>query len=258
MKIAVISGGFDPIHSGHISYIKKASELGEKLVILLNSDEWLIKKKDKFFMPFNERKIILENIKDVSLVIGFEDDEIGSCINGIVDLRDKFPDDEIVFCNGGDRIKENIPEMSVNDVTFEFSVGGGEKINSSSWILKQWNYPMEKRIWGEFYDLFKDENVKVKELVVNPGKGMSFQRHKKRNEFWLVTKGLCDVKHSKGNSDDYTEKTLHKHDNIFISQQDWHQIINPYQEPCHIVEIQYGEETSEEDIERLHYYEEKN
>jgi cytidyltransferase-like protein len=257
MKIAVISGGFDPIHSGHISYIKTASEYGEKLVVLLNSDEWLINKKERFFMPFSERKEIVQNLKFVDKVIGFEDDSIGSCINGLLQLKKDYPDDEIIFCNGGDRNKGNIPEMSVSNVSFEFSVGGNEKLNSSSWILKKWTYPMEERIWGQFFDLFKDENIKVKELVVNPGKGMSFQRHQKRNEFWIVTKGACDVKHSKGSSEEYLEKTLHKHDSLFILQGHWHQIVNPYSEICHIVEIQYGDETSEEDIERLYFYDEK-
>lgn len=254
MKIAVISGGFDPIHSGHIAYIKNASGFGAKLIVLLNSDEWLIKKKERFFMPFYERKLILENLKYVHKVIAFDDDDLGSCINGLIKVKEMYPEDEIVFCNGGDRDSENIPEMTVQDVNFEFSVGGEDKLNSSSWILKNWAYPMEKRIWGEFYDLFKDNNIKVKELVISPGKGMSFQRHKKRNEFWLVSKGSCDVRHSKSSSEDYLEKRLYKHDYLFILQDEWHQIINPYQETCHIVEIQYGEETNEEDIERLHYY----
>ncbi len=258
MKIAVISGGFDPIHSGHISYIEHASRLGSKLVILLNSDDWLIKKKERFFMPFQERKTILTNLKFVDEVIGFEDDHLGSCIKGLMDLKAKYPDDEIVFCNGGDRDKENIPEMSLPGISFEFSVGGSDKQNSSSWILKNWAYPMEKRVWGEFYDLFVDKNVKVKELVVDPFKGMSFQRHQKRNEFWLVTHGACKVRHSKGESEKYEEKILHKHDSLFILEQEWHQIFNPYDEKCHIVEIQFGKETSEEDIERLYYYDENS
>jgi D-beta-D-heptose 7-phosphate kinase/D-beta-D-heptose 1-phosphate adenosyltransferase len=62
MKIIIVSGGFDPLHSGHIAYFKSAKELGDKLVVALNSDEWLIKKKGKFFMPFLERKAIVENL----------------------------------------------------------------------------------------------------------------------------------------------------------------------------------------------------
>ena len=65
MKIIVVSGGFDPIHSGHIAIFKEARELGDKLVVALNSDEWLINKKGKFFMPFNERQIIISNLEIV-------------------------------------------------------------------------------------------------------------------------------------------------------------------------------------------------
>ena len=63
MKISVVSGGFDPLHSGHISYIKSAKKHGEYLIIALNSDEWLVNKKGKAFMPFEERKSVLENLK---------------------------------------------------------------------------------------------------------------------------------------------------------------------------------------------------
>ena len=112
MKIIVVSGGFDPIHSGHISYLKSAKSIGDKLVVLLNSDKWLANKKDKYFMPFEERKCILENLSMVDDVYNFVDDEIGSCINGLEKLKKLYPKDEIIFCNGGDRNKENIPEMN--------------------------------------------------------------------------------------------------------------------------------------------------
>ena len=91
MKISVVSGGFDPIHSGHISYLKEASEISNKLVVCLNSDVWLAKKKGKPFLPFAERKCILESIKYVDEVISFKDDELGSCINGIEKVSKKIP-----------------------------------------------------------------------------------------------------------------------------------------------------------------------
>ena len=255
-KIVVISGGFDPIHSGHISYIKAASDHGEKLIVALNSDEWLIKKKEEFFMPFDERKIILQNLKLVDEVLDFEDDEIGSCIHGLKKVKEKYPNDTIIFCNGGDRTKENIPEMSVKDVKFLFGVGGFDKKNSSSWILKNWKYPGENRIWGDFYNLFNDDVVKVKELIVSPKKGLSFQKHFFRSEVWFVSKGRCVVNYSEGNPEDAKEINFQKDQTLHIKKEAWHQIINPYDEPCHIIEIQYGEKTVEEDIERLHYYEE--
>ena len=98
-------------------------------------------------MPFSERLKILQNIKLVDEVIAFEDDENGSCINGLADIQNRFQDDQIIFCNGGDRTSTNISEMSLNGITFKFGIGGEEKLNSSSWILKEWSYPREDRVW---------------------------------------------------------------------------------------------------------------
>ena len=126
-KVTVVSGGFDPIHSGHIAYLEDAKQHGDILIVLLNSDKWLENKKGKFFLPFEERKIILENLKLVDAVFNFEDDVKGSCINGLTKVKNKYPDDEIIFCNGGDRTKENIPEMELKDITFKFEVGGSFK-----------------------------------------------------------------------------------------------------------------------------------
>lgn len=256
MKISVISGGFDPLHSGHLSYLEAAASYGDKLFVCLNSDEWLIQKKGKFFLPFKERQLIVQGLKFVDEVIAFEDDDQGSCINGLIDIKKQFPNDEIVFCNGGDRNKENIPEMSISGIDFQFSVGGDEKMNSSSWILKDWSLESEKRVWGEYFNLHQDKNVKVKELIVRPNKGMSFQRHFFRNEIWLVSQGSCTVKHSNDNPDHFEEIKLNKHDYFIVNKESWHQIINLNEEPCHIIEIQYGKKTEEDDIERLYYFDE--
>ena len=254
MKIIIVSGGFDPIHSGHIAYFKSARSLGDKLVVALNSDQWLINKKGKFFMPFNERKAIIENFADVDIVINFEDDDIGSATNALIKVKEMFPEDDIAFANGGDRNKGNIPEMSVEGVEFIFSVGGDDKKNSSSWILKKWQYYHEDRIWGSFYNLFEGEGVKVKELIVDPGKGMSFQKHFKRHEIWLVSQGSCVVNYSKDSPENREHVTLNKFDKYIVPLGEWHQITNPFEETCRIIEVQYGEEVVEDDIERIDYY----
>jgi cytidyltransferase-like protein len=254
MKIIIVSGGFDPIHSGHIAYFKSARSLGDKLVVALNSDQWLINKKGKFFMPFNERKAIIENFADVDKVISFEDDDLGSATNALIKVKEMFPENDIAFANGGDRNKGNIPEMSVEGVEFIFSVGGDDKKNSSSWILKKWQYYHEDRIWGSFYNLFEGEGVKVKELIVDPGKGMSFQKHFKRHEIWLVSQGSCVVNYSKNSPENREHVTLNKFDKYIVPLGEWHQITNPFEETCRIIEIQYGEEVVEDDIERVDYY----
>tara|TARA_B110000003_G_C16578180_1_gene506999 strand:+ start:546 stop:1319 length:774 start_codon:yes stop_codon:yes gene_type:complete len=254
MKIIIVSGGFDPLHSGHIAYFEAAKIFGDQLVVALNSDPWLENKKGKFFMPFNERKAIIQSIGCVDEVIDFEDDEIGSCINALEKAKTIFPNDQLFFANGGDRTNENIPEMSVDGIEFLFDVGGNDKKNSSSWILKNWQYYHEERLWGSFYNLFEEDQVKVKELIVHPGKGMSFQKHFKRSEIWMVSKGSCIVNFSKGDPDNKENIQLNKFDHYLVPLGEWHQITNPFEEACHLIEIQYGEACVEDDIERTEYY----
>ena len=206
-------------------------------------------------MPFHEREIIISNLEIVDEVLGFDDDKQGSCCFALEKIKSRYPEDEIIFCNGGDRKAENIPEMIVEGITFKFGVGGDHKINSSSSILKEWQFDSEERVWGKFYNLFQDHRIKLKELILEPQKGMSFQRHQKRNEIWFVSKGSCLVKHSQDDPKDILEKKLLTEEVFHVKQGEWHQLINPEQDACHIIEIQYGESTSEEDIERLFYYE---
>ena len=257
MKVIIVSGGFDPIHSGHIEYFKSARKYGDILIVALNSDSWLKKKKGNFFMPFEERQSIIKSIKYVDKVIDFQDDENGSCIHALEKIKIMYPGDEIFFANGGDRNNMNIPEMSVAGIQFLFSVGGDNKKNSSSWILKNWQYYQEKRLWGSYYNLFEEEQVKVKELIVHPQKGMSFQRHFKRNEIWMVSKGSCIVNYSKDSPDNKKNIKLNKFDHYLVPLGEWHQITNPFNETCHLIEIQYGEACIEEDIERTEYYNEE-
>ena len=208
-------------------------------------------------MPFEERKSVLENLKDVDEVIAFDDDAAGSATNALIKIKEMYPNSEINFCNGGDRGKDNIPEMKVDGVNFVFSVGGDDKKNSSSWILKNWQYYHEERLWGSFYNLFEEDQVKVKELIVAPGKGMSFQKHFKRSEIWMVSKGSCIVNYSKDDPDNKQNIKLNKFDHYLVPVGEWHQITNPFEETCHLIEIQYGEECIEDDIERSEYYQKK-
>lgn len=254
MKIVVVSGGFDPIHSGHIAYFTEAKKLGDYLIVALNSEKWLIKKKGKAFMSFHERKTIIENLSMVDEVIDFEDDDQGSASYGLKKVKKLYPNNKITFCNGGDRNDENIPEKSVPGIDFIFGVGGNDKKNSSSWLIKDFFNNSEERIWGKFYTLFKDHRVKLKELIIDPEKGLSYQKHKFRNEIWFVSKGRCLVKHSLDKENDPDDTYLSHEDVFHVPVDMWHQVINPYKEPCHIIEIQYGEKTSEDDIERLYFY----
>ena len=250
MKIVLITGGFDPIHSGHIEYINAASQLGDLLIIGLNSDLWLTRKKGQAFMPFNERLSILKSIKKVHEVITFDDND-GSSKDAIKSLRKHYPHASLIFANGGDRTKNNIPELEIDDPMVEFVFGvGGNKTNSSSTILSDWKSPKTLRTWGQYRILYEIEGTKVKELTIEPNQSLSFQRHSKRNEYWFITKGACEVKGTLPNGYPFPTKILKLHDSHFIPVGEWHQLYNPYDESCHIVEIQYGTECIEEDIER--------
>ena len=141
VKYYIVSGGFDPIHEGHIAMIVDSAKRSDGVIVLVNSDEWLCRKKGKNFYTFNTRRVILENIKGVIDVLSFDDTDNSAC-DGIRKARAKYPDAELVFANGGDRTKDNIPETSVCNecgVTVVFGVGGENKANSSSWILNKWN-----------------------------------------------------------------------------------------------------------------------
>ena len=138
--IVLVTGGFDPLHSGHIAYFKAARTLGDKLIVGLNSDNWLTRKKGKPFMSWDERAAIIAELKSVDNVIAFDDVD-NTAIDAIRLAMKYYPDDHIVFANGGDRGKDNIPEMQFESdrVSFAFGVGGDDKKNSSSWILENWN-----------------------------------------------------------------------------------------------------------------------
>jgi cytidyltransferase-like protein len=249
MKIVLVTGGFDPLHSGHIEYFKAAKQLGDKLVVGVNSDAWLARKKGQPFMPIAERMSIIENLKMVDHCVIYNDDD-GSSIEAIRNVKMMYPNDEIIFANGGDRNKNNIPEMVFDDVNFVFGVGGENKMNSSSWILQEWKQPKIMRPWGYYRILHEVSGCKVKELTIEPGQRLSMQKHFKRNEYWLVTHGMCHVNSMMPNGYVLPVTLLNEHHSKHIPKGDWHQLINPYEIPCRIVEIQYGEECVEEDIER--------
>lgn len=136
--IVTVSGGFDPLHIGHIRLIQDAKKLGGKLIVILNNDNWLKKKKSHIFMHENERKEILESIKGVDKVILTSHDLNPKDMSVSKELMKIKPD---IFANGGDRTATNIPEASVCKKVgcdMFFNVGQGGKIQSSSWLLAKY------------------------------------------------------------------------------------------------------------------------
>lgn len=263
MKIVVTSGGFDPLHSGHIAYLNEAAKLGDKLIVGLNSDAWLTRKKGRPFMDVATRTDILTHLDMVDFVYDFDDND-DSAVHLLEMVKEEMPDAEIIFANGGDRTEENIPEMAVEGITFKFGVGGENKENSSSWILENWANekpanPEKSRPdhtqtrWGQ-YSIIRDglEN-KIKELVVKPGGSLSYQKHSRRHELWLVTSGYGKVITNTDNflidHNDDKVSPLKKWDHLFVPKDSWHQLINDSKtEDLVLIEIQYGEQCIEEDI----------
>jgi cytidyltransferase-like protein len=243
MKIVIATGGFDPVHSGHIKYLEEARSYGDKLVVGLNSDAWLERKKGRPFMPFAERQAVLQALRCVDEVVAFDDSD-GSAVKLLENMRQSYSYAEIIFVNGGDRTAANIPEMSVKNVLFKFGVGGDNKANSSSWILEEWKAPKTERVWGYYRVLHDVPGMKVKELTINPGKSLSMQRHHRRAEYWIVSEGRANV-----NSIDNSSE-LARHEEHKVPVGEWHQLTNPHCEPVRIIEIQYGSMCVEEDIER--------
>ena len=126
----VVSGYFDPMHRGHIEYIKLAKELGDYLIVILNNDKQAELKKGKAFMPLEDRKAVLEAIEFVDEVFVSVDEDMSVCKSlGIIK-----PD---IFANGGDRKNEEVPETKIcNQLGIKIIDGIGEKIQSSSDIIK--------------------------------------------------------------------------------------------------------------------------
>ncbi len=136
--VVLLSGGFDPVHIGHVKMVQAASKIGEVVVVGVNSDSWLARKKGQPFMLFDERLYIMQEIKGTTYAVGFDDSDNTAC-DLIKTAREKYgPDISIAFANGGDRVRDNIPEVQTcldNNVTMVWNVGGG-KIQSSSDLIK--------------------------------------------------------------------------------------------------------------------------
>lgn len=133
--VVAVSGGFDPLHIGHVRMFERAKAIGDELVVILNNDNWLKKKKGFAFMPEKERKEVIEALRAVDsvLITGHKPNDKDMSVSR--ELRAIRPD---IFANGGDRKLDNIPEVAVCDAIgcrMVFNVGKGGKIQSSSWLL---------------------------------------------------------------------------------------------------------------------------
>jgi cytidyltransferase-like protein len=140
MYVTLVTGGFDPLHVGHLDYLNSAATLGDRLIVGLNSDEWLIRKKGAAFMPRKDRANIIRALRVVDTVMFFNDADDTAC-HAIERALRMWPSAHVIFANGGDRGIENTPEGEMfgdhQRVSFAFDVGGS-KVESSSKLLERW------------------------------------------------------------------------------------------------------------------------
>jgi len=241
-KTVMVSGGFDPIHIGHVALIREAAKFGD-VIVALNSDEWLMRKKGFVFMPFAERKAVLVNIVGVHGVRAFDDSEDNACAA----IRDIQPD---IFCNGGDRDKDSTPTVEAETLWEEtcgvmmHGIGGAFKIQSSSALAKKPN-EIVRRNWGTYEVLDEGEGYKVKRLVLDEGKSISLQRHKHRAEHWIVVSGVAGV--IEGDH----KYNMVANESIYVEAGFMHKLTNVSNIPLVVIEVQTGDYLEEDDIERF-------
>ncbi len=245
MKKIVVSGGFDPLHIGHIRMFNNAKKLGDHLTIILNSDRFLMKKKGFIFMPYKERKEVILSLGVVDRVIKSIDKDHTVC-ETIKKLSKKNEID--VFANGGDRKNINdIPENIIckkNKIEMIFEIGG-DKIQSSSDLTKKFQNYTEKRPWGSFENLKKEKGYLVKKISIQPDQKISLQLHNNRSEYWVVVRGKGEI------TIDKAQKKCSKGSSFFIKKQQLHRIENIGKSPLDLIEVQLGNHISEEDIKRF-------
>lgn len=234
MAVAAVSGGFDPLHAGHVSMIEDAALLGE-VTVILNTDDWLLRKKKYVLQPWEQRERIVGAIKGVTRVVKASDGD-GTVAETLRWLK---PD---VFVKGGDRGPRNTPEASLCDelgIKLVFNAGDPsfKDVHSSDLV---------KRGWGEFRLLaYRPDSCRVKILTVLPGKSLSMQRHAFRDEHWYVVSGMGKL------AVDGREVMLSPGQSADIPRFAWHRVTNNGGHVLEIVEVQNGRTCEEADIERV-------
>jgi cytidyltransferase-like protein len=254
-SVVILSGGFDPLHDGHLKMFKEAKERYDKVVVGINSDEWLSRKKGRPFMDCTTRYNVISALKYVDFVTTF-DDEDNSAIALIRKVKNTYPNRTIVFGNGGDRSKGNFPEAvycRVNRVAIDDTLGGFTKKNSSSDLLSKWDSSKDtaSREWGSWRVLYNpSDTLKVKELYVDPWESLSWQNHEHRSEEWFVSEGTATLHLSNYYNKDIETRIIYANNTVHIAVGMWHKLSNRTDQPLSVVEIQHGSSCNELDIKR--------
>lgn len=247
-KTVAVSGGFDPLHIGHLELLEQARALGDELVVILNNDHWLRAKKGYVFMPEAERAGLLERYPFVDRVVLTDhspNDPDRSVCRALQEVRPN------IFANGGDRGEDTTPEADVAEqlgIEMVYGVGGG-KIQSSSWMAQNAFSEANTmhRPWGFFQNHASGEGWHLKTLHINPGARLSLQQHALRAESWILVEG--DATATTGDSiDSLEEKELQRGQLFHIPTGTMHRLSS--RGGGVVVEVMDGQ-YKEEDIERF-------
>ncbi len=191
IKWVAVSGGFDPLHIGHVRMFREARKLGDKLVVIMNNDHWLRMKKGFTFMPQKERAEIIGNFPFVDRVV-FTDHKKGDVDKSVARTLAKVR--PALFANGGDRVSKNTPEVALCKslgIKMVFNVGQGGKVQSSSWMVDAARKPASRSVrpWGEYFNWDSGNGWNLKTIYIKPNKRLSLQYHHHREEWWLLVSG---------------------------------------------------------------------
>jgi cytidyltransferase-like protein len=256
--IVIVSGGFDPPHEGHIAMFNEAAKYG-KVHVLLNSDDWLVRKKGAALLPWSTRKELLVNLSSVHKVWEVNDLN-GTVCEGLKQLKILYPHTKLFFANGGDRKVDNTPELEIchkHKIAPLWHIGG-EKINSSSELLSNYEHKhgirhMTSRDWGTYEIIAQGkatENIMnwlTKILTIWPRKNISLQRHFHREERWLILEGEGEFFSAEAG-----RWPVKPSDQILIPINNSHWIANTsYDTSLVILETWIGDKLEESDIERI-------
>jgi len=232
-----VSGGFDPLHTGHLEMFHAAAAHGP-LTVILNSDAWLLRKKGFVFMPWDQRAAIISELRCVAAVAVVDDADNTVC-EALRRLKPRS------FANGGDRKSDNTPEVALCldlGIDMLWRVGGDKAESSSDIARRAW----VSRSWGQYVTLDEGKGYKVKKVMVAPRQSISLQYHNHRSEFWYIAGADAQVQ-----LDTERFTVPRGAQPVVVEKGVIHQLANPGDTPLVVIEIQTGEYLEEDDIIRI-------